>query len=346
MKVTSICSTIHRRSDLIWGCTLKDLWPDGAPRVCAVVDSNALWYYNRLVKELGASFPMYVIKSPDESKKTQKTVAAIHAMLFAANAGRKTFLLAVGGGATLDTSGFAASIFKRGISWIAVPTTLLSYVDASVGGKTAINTLEAKNAIGSFYPPRYVLLNNEPAKTWNEKLRLEGVAEIYKIFTTFSPRRRASLVNGVNEHHARQAVMYKVKVVRLDPWEENLRAVLNVGHSFGHAVEHATGIAHGLAVAVGFRLENFAAVKKGIMTHHTAEIMESELDALGFEHRIKLPSWDELLKYLVQDKKNVVGELSMSLLNGEVAVPFKKFDPLTRVTIQEAKWAYDQYKKE
>jgi 3-dehydroquinate synthase len=313
--------------------------------VLAVVDSNALWYFDETItRGTRDSIIPFVLDNPDEDKKSQQSVDAILDFLFSNGADRRSLLLAVGGGVVLDLAGYVASIYKRGIDWIAVPTTLLSQVDASVGGKTAINHARGKNAIGAFYPPKEVYINSGVSDSWEEDIRLEGIAEMYKIFTVFDIASRDSLVNGITPQLTKRSIELKAQVVMEDPWEKSLRALLNYGHTFGHAIETATGLPHGICVSIGIRIENLLAVSKNLMQLPTARCIEQQLNTIGFP-RPKLPEVDVLLPYIFQDKKNVGGRVLLSLVDGEHNVPIVSHEPRTEVTIDELIAAHATYQQ-
>ena len=245
---------------------------------------------------------------------------------------------------TLDVAGFAASIFKRGIEWIAVPTTLLAQVDASVGGKTAINYPAGKNSIGTFYPPSKVIISPDCANTWTDVHKLEGRAEMFKIFVCFDHEAKDQLVADPNESTlTNRSIEIKAKVVDCDPWENHLRAALNYGHTIGHALELELGMAHGLSVALGIRIENAVANRMGIMKKRRMKQIESELDGLGFPIRSEWPAFENLLPYLRQDKKNVRGDIMLCLPDGETPWLIEPRDPRTKVSEEILKSVYESY---
>lgn len=311
------------------------------PNVRFVIDSNAAWYYRETIKEILPTTIEWVFEAPNESKKSQHTVEQILEFLFNTHADRKCLLVAIGGGITLDIAGYSASIYKRGIEWAAVPTTLLAQVDASVGGKTGINHPKyGKNVIGSFHPPQLVLIDSSCSGTWNEELRLEGIAEIYKIFKVFDHVSSDQFLKmGLSLKLVQKSVELKAKVVNADPYEANIRAALNYGHTVGHAIEalmnnesNARLLPHGIAVAIGIRIENEIAHEIGIMSLESLLRINSELDELGFKTPKTLPDAEEIVKLMYQDKKSENNTINIVCIDGTSELKLDGKDP--RIKIQ------------
>lgn len=312
---------------------------------CAIVDSGATWFHEEYFAGLD-NVHTFAFDDPNEDKKCMSKITEILNALFEICADRSTIILAVGGGVTLDCAGFAASIFKRGINWIAVPTTLLAQVDASVGGKTAINDVNGKNTIGTFHPPKQVFITSLVSATWDkiQTLRLEGIAEMYKIFKVFDHNACQSLLKDPNNDSlTHRSVELKAKVVSVDPWERNIRAYLNYGHTLAHVIEYAIGLEHGLAVAFGIRLENAVAVSLGLMKQDVQIQIEKELDMLGFKRPTTLPPFNRLKNSLFQDKKNVGSEVMFCFVDGVTEYPIENYDPRRSVTVDVIEQAYGQY---
>lgn len=309
-------------------------------RYFAIVDSSVEWFYERHFKQI-PNICHWKFVNPSEKRKAWTTVDEILAFLFKENADRSAVLLAIGGGVTIDVVGFTASIYKRGIPWIAIPTTLLAQVDASVGGKTAINHKAGKNTLGAFHPPKQVIITPLVADTWTDELRLEGLAEIYKIFKLFDHISLTRLLEHPNEDRlTHRSIELKADVVRVDPWEHNLRASLNYGHTFGHALEHLTAIPHGIAVSLGIRCANAVAEHIGIMTSKARVKANDELDSLGFPQACDFPKFSLLKPLLLQDKKNIRGDVMMCLPNGLKEWPIKSFEPRQKVSLADLEVSY------
>lgn len=335
------------QSEIIWeGILQPDRCLDRDKRYLAIVDSNVQWFYKEYFSKL-PNVNMFLYKDPSEENKNMETAEAILDFLFRNNADRGSLVLAIGGGVTLDVSGFVASIYKRGIDWIAIPTTSLAQVDASVGGKTAINNKTGKNTIGVFYPPSKVLITSIVSQSWKEVHKLEGLAEMFKIFKTFDLNAASELVKDpVDDSLTHRSIKIKADVVRVDPWEKHLRAALNYGHTIGHAIELLMPIRHGIAVALGIRCENYLAEKIGIMDKAIRKQIDAEIDRLGFELPTEMPRFENLISYILQDKKNVSGEIKLVLINGVDEMQISEHDPRITVALNTIENAYTEFCRE
>lgn len=218
---------------------------------------------------------LYIITVPDgEEYKNQESVDTILESLFNHRFNRKSLLIAFGGGVIGDMTGYVSSIYQRGIDFIQIPTTLLSQVDASVGGKTGMNNGYGKNLIGAFHQPKAVFIDPLFLTTLPSREFGAGVAEIVKMAVTFNKEffeflESADLQSpAVLQEAIKQAVQTKADVVAQDEKEHGLRAALNYGHTFGHVIENETKYKkylHGEAVSIGMVMANEAAVKMGLM---------------------------------------------------------------------------------
>ena len=188
-----------------------------------------------------------------EENKTLQTAEKILQTLQVNEFTRADCIVTVGGGVVGDVGGFAASCYMRGIDFYNVPTTLLSQADASVGGKTAVNLGGIKNSVGAFYPPKAVLIDPETLRTLPQRRIADGIAEIIKEAVTLDGALFAALESGKadTETALRRAVQLKKNIVEQDMREQNLRRVLNFGHTVGHAIESVSGLYHGESVALG-----------------------------------------------------------------------------------------------
>ena len=223
---------------------------------------------------------LYIITVPDgEEYKNQDSINLILESLFNHRFNRKSILIAFGGGVIGDMTGYTASIYQRGIDFVQIPTTLLSQVDASVGGKTGMNNSYGKNLIGAFHQPKAVYIDSSFLKTLPRREFSAGVAEIVKMAVTFNKDffeflQSANLHdNAVLKEAIEQAVQTKADVVAQDEKEHGLRAALNYGHTFGHVIENETKYKkylHGEAVAIGMVMANETAVAMGLMSKDEA----------------------------------------------------------------------------
>ena len=241
---------------------------------------------------------------------------------------RNATLVALGGGVIGDIVGFAASIYQRGIPFIQVPTTLLAQVDSSVGGKTAINHPLGKNMIGSFYQPKIVLIETQSLNTLPDREYLSGLAEIVKYGLIRDLKFYSWCLAHVEDLKGRdaaelnyailQSCQHKAEVVVRDEKEEGERAYLNLGHTFGHAIEKCMkyqGILHGEAVAIGIVLALEMSVKLGGLCQDDLLEFKNFLLTLGLP--ILIPNnlkYNDLLDAMKLDKKNISGKMRFVLL--------------------------------
>lgn len=227
-----------------------------------------------LLSKLSAK-EVYVITVEDgEGFKTLATVEKILNNLFEHKFNRSSVLIALGGGVIGDMTGFAASIYQRGIDFIQIPTTLLAQVDASVGGKTGVNNSYGKNLLGAFHQPRAVYADPHFLTTLPAREFAAGIAEIVKMAVCFDKEffewlEKADLHDKDTIQEAiAKSVQTKAKVVSMDEKEKGLRAALNYGHTFGHVIENETGYTrflHGETVAIGMVMANEVASRLGLM---------------------------------------------------------------------------------
>jgi 3-dehydroquinate synthase len=225
---------------------------------------------------------------------------------------RKSTVIALGGGVTGDMAGFAASTYMRGINWIGVPTTLLSMVDSSLGGKTGFDLPEGKNLIGAFYPPKLVLADPQMLNTLPEAELISGMGEVVKHGIISDPELFNLCLRGLDwvkdnlEEVVKRAMAVKIKVIEDDPYEKGFRAALNLGHTVGHAVELVSKfeLRHGEAIAIGMVTEAQYAARVGLATVGLVEAVTESLKALGLPVHIpeNMPR-GEIIRAMRMDKK-------------------------------------------
>jgi 3-dehydroquinate synthase len=241
-----------------------------------------------LMQKISAKEVIIVSVGDGEKYKNMQTVESILENLFNHRFDRKSALIAFGGGVIGDMTGFAASIYQRGIDFIQIPTTLLSQVDASVGGKTGINNSYGKNLIGAFYQPKAVHIDPYFLQTLPEREFVAGVAEIVKMAVMFDGEffrwlKNSRLHSETNIKEAiAKSVKTKAKVVSMDEKESGIRAVLNYGHTFAHVIEHQTNFSeylHGEAVSIGMHMANMLAHKLGLLSESEVTSIESLLQS-------------------------------------------------------------------
>jgi 3-dehydroquinate synthase len=269
-----------------------------------------------------------VVIIPDgEEYKELLWVYYIYGELLKQRLDRTSALIALGGGVIGDIAGFAASTYMRGIPFIQVPTTLLAQVDSSVGGKTGVNHPLGKNMIGTFYQPALVWTDPETLRTLPEREFIAGIAEVIKYgviwdegLFRFLEDNREKILNLDRDtlgHIIRRSCEIKSEIVSKDERESGLRAILNYGHTIGHALETVTGYTtylHGEAVAMGMCLEARLSSLLGIGNGRDSERIRSLITSYGLP--AEMPSGirnDQILSSMQLDKKAVAGELKFIL---------------------------------
>jgi len=277
-----------------------------------------------------------VITIPDgETYKTLSTVEKILEGLFEAQFDRKSLLIAFGGGVIGDMTGFAASLYQRGIDFIQIPTTLLSQVDASVGGKTGVNNRYGKNLIGAFYQPKAVYIDPYFLTTLPPREFAAGIAEVVKMAVMFDSDFFAYLeMNDLKEEAVikemiRRSVSLKAEVVNQDEKEAGVRAVLNYGHTFAHVIENETRYKkylHGEAVSIGIVMANALAVELGLLQQEEAYRVLNLLQNNGLPTDYKIQDVERFYAHFFLDKKSHNGKIKFVLPNGTPGTYIMKND--------------------
>jgi 3-dehydroquinate synthase len=307
-------------------------------RQIAVVTNEVVGplYAERLTNALGADYRVDVFAMADgEQHKSLATYAQLMDFLLAGRFDRSVTLIALGGGVVGDLAGFAAATFQRGVDFVQVPTTLLAQVDSSVGGKTAVNHPRGKNMIGAFYQPRCVIADIGVFDTLPEREYRAGLAEVVK----YGVIRDAELFSWIEANAAalcrrdpdavrlavRRSCEIKAEVVAADEREGGLRAILNFGHTFAHAIEALAGygtVLHGEAVAMGMALAAEQSVRQGLLASDQAARLSSLLVTLGLPVVPPALPVDAMLDAMGHDKKVHDGRLRLVLAQdlGEVVV--------------------------
>jgi 3-dehydroquinate synthase len=292
-------------------------------------------YAERLARNLAPRHRrVHTVALPDgEGYKTWETLNQIFDALLAQGCDRKTVLYALGGGVVGDMTGFAAASYMRGVPFVQVPTTLLAQVDSSVGGKTGINHPAGKNMIGAFYQPRLVVCDLDTLATLPERELSAGLAEVIK----YGPIADVGFLDWLDAHieglrqrdpealaHAvRRSCEIKAEVVGQDERESGLRAILNFGHTFGHAIEAGLGYGtwlHGEAVGCGMVLAAHLSARLGLVDAAFVARLTSLIERAGLPVRApQLDATDNAGRYLALmrvDKKAEAGEIRFVLIDG------------------------------
>ncbi len=261
---------------------LKNFIPEGI-RVFAIIDSNVKKiFFNKGI------FPTEDIFTLDatEYNKSLETVEKIVVWLLDHQADRDAWLLGIGGGIVTDITGFVASVYKRGIRFSLVPTTLLAQVDAAIGGKTGVNVSDVKNALGTFSKAENIIIDTDFLRTLTEEEVAGGCAEVLKTFIIGD----AQMFENVDGKHfpvqvVERCVQIKSDIVAQDRCESGVRQVLNLGHTLAHALEALSHgqISHGRAVAAGIIAAAKVSLRLGMCTESVAGQVEQKLSGLGYK---------------------------------------------------------------
>jgi 3-dehydroquinate synthase len=300
-------------------------------QVCVVTNTTVAPLYLDALMDALVDYQVDVVVLPDgEQYKNIETIEPIFTRLLEQRHNRTTTLIALGGGVVGDMCGFAAACYQRGVNFIQVPTTVLSQVDSSVGGKTGVNHPLGKNMIGAFHQPMAVVADMNVFSTLPERELSAGIAEIIKygliIDSDFFDWLESNI--GALMSLDEQALAYAVKrsceckalVVAEDEKEQGLRAILNLGHTFGHAIESHEGYGvwlHGEAVAVGMVMAVDLSCRLGwldsaVLSRLKAMLQQARLPLLGPSNM----TVDDFLRYMAVDKKVLDGAIRLVLLDG------------------------------
>jgi len=292
-------------------------------KILIVIDKNIpSKFKSKLIKNLKADVKKIYIFNAKEKNKNQKNVDSIQKLLFENRFNRDDCLIAFGGGITGDVVGYCASVYKRGINFINIPTTLLSQVDSSIGGKTGINNFYGKNLVGSFYQPNLVVSDLNLLNSLNSREIICGYAEMLKssLLDTFKKfeylDKNLNEIINLNQPFIKNAILnscnLKKKIIQNDETEKNLRKVLNLGHTFAHAYESSLDFSnklnHGEAVIIGIKnaiefSNQFKILKKksyNLIINHINRIPLNK----SFKQLFKKKDINKIISFMKSDKKN------------------------------------------
>lgn len=283
-------------------------------RAIVVMDSEVRRLWGGFLPE-----PAFTIGSGEEEKRLE-TVGSLLERLLELQAGRDAFIAAIGGGVVCDITGFAASVYMRGVRFGFVPTTLLSQVDAAIGGKNGVDVGGVKNVAGTFTMPDWVFISREFLRTLPQREYLSGAAEMLKSFIIADRKlylraaaffKRCNRVESLADKDAAEelgmlageAARIKCAIVGRDPYEKGERRLLNLGHTYGHAIEMSgCGLSHGEAVAAGIILAARLSVTEAGLPADEAEMLGQDFAAIGLPTSSPVPL-EELDKLILNDKK-------------------------------------------
>ena len=311
----------------------KDFLPNSLARnkkILVISDENIPRKYIELViKSIPSNKVVNIHKiKPGEESKSFANFQIILNKLAKKKYDRSDCIVAIGGGVVGDLSGFVAASYMRGIDYIQIPTTLLSQVDSSVGGKTAINIESGKNLVGAFKNPKLVLISSTFLRTLPDREFRAGIAEVIKygliynkrIFNIFEKENKLILKRNqrIIEKLIHESVKTKAEIVTEDEKELGIRAILNFGHTYGHAIEaknNYKNILHGEAVAMGMRMASKMSMLEGHISETAYKKIINVFDMLGLSKNIS-NNYSDLKKFIMNDKKVKSGNISLILLKG------------------------------
>ena len=293
-----------------------------------VIDNNVYRLYENLFKDIPAD--RLIVLESLETIKTIDSVLQICEKMTDIPAKRNTHLISIGGGIIQDITGFVASSLYRGIKWTFVPTTLLAGCDSCIGGKSSLNFMKYKNLLGSFYPPDRIIICPEFFKTLTTKDFESGLGEVVKFNIMAGPdgvdyidgeldnllsRNSASLKMCIEK-----SLQFKKTFIEIDEFDRGERIKLNFAHTFGHGIESVTdyAIPHGTAVAIGMIMADYISMERKLITEEFCFKCEKVLQRIiHIDYDLSLISFDEYIKAIRKDKKQVNDQITAVLLSGE-----------------------------
>ncbi len=330
------------------------------PRVAIVTESRVAGLHLDALRAglaAGGIASEALVLAPGEGAKSWPVLGEVLDWLLEHKVERGDMVVAFGGGVIGDLAGFAAAILRRGVRFVQIPTSLLAQVDSSVGGKTGINTAQGKNLVGAFHQPALVLADIEVLGTLEARDFLAGYGEVVKYgclgdlaFFEWLEAHGPALAAGdmaLRQEAVRRSVQMKADIVLRDEKEHGERALLNLGHTFGHALEAATGysqrLLHGEGVAIGCVLAFELSARMGLMAQEAPSRLRAHLADMGMKKDLAdiegpLPDAEALLALMAQDKKVVAGQMRYILARGiGEAFVAEDVDPaLVRSILEEA----------
>ena len=322
---------------------IKSLCPK-AKKVAIILDSGIPNKFKKIIQTKLKNYDLLILPFiPNEKKKSIKTVNFFLNKIISKNFNRSDLIIGFGGGITGDVAGFVSSIFKRGINFINIPTTLLAQVDSAIGGKTGVNSNYGKNLIGSFYQPKLVVSDTSFLNSLPKKELICGFAEVLKhsiikdivFFNWLKKNTKKILLKKSKElaYAIKKSCEIKMYFVTKDVNENNLRMILNFGHTFAHAIEvknnYTKKITHGEAVLTGMILAAKISFLKKICNRKTFEEIKNIYDdnnlSYTYKNYLNFNTINDLIPYLKNDKKNNDDKINFILVKkiGKTSLPNK-----------------------
>ena len=331
---------LNKNYSILIGSNILKILPNKIRLLCPRTKKIALIFDrkvpNKFKKSISKNLKKYELLNynfeASEKTKSLRTVNFLLNKLLSKNFNRSDLVIAIGGGITGDLVGFVASIFKRGLNFISIPTTLLSQVDAAVGGKTGINSSHGKNLIGTFYQPSLVIADTALLKTLPRRDFLSGYSEVVKYgllgdlnFFEWLEKKIDCFLNvdpTIINSAVRKACMAKCRIVVADEKERGERALLNLGHTFGHALESWTNysdkLLHGEGVSIGCVLAFRYSKELGYCSYENVDRVIKHFKSAGLKTELtdipsELPDAEEFIRLMLNDKKVKNGRLNLIL---------------------------------
>lgn len=297
-------------------------------KIFIITDKNVDKFYGDIVlnslKKDGFNVAKYAVE-PGEGSKSFKTLPLIYDKLLDFKLTRKDLIITLGGGVVGDLGGFVSATFLRGVSFIQIPTSLLSQVDSSVGGKVGVDLDRGKNLVGSFYQPKRVLIDPNVLNTLEDKFYKDGMGEVIK-YGFIKDKNLYILLNSLN---SREEVMdhiediiytccnIKREIVEKDEKDLGERMVLNFGHTLGHAIEKHYGFSkftHGEGVSIGMYLITRLAEKKGLTKENLSDKIKEILIRYGLPYNVEINDMEDIIETISLDKKNMGSTLKIIII--------------------------------
>lgn len=293
-----------------------------------ITDTNVKKYqlsdFYKILQNKIEKIYIYVIEAGEESKKLS-TIENIYSFLYEHNICRNDVIIALGGGVVGDITGYVASTYMRGITFIQVPTTLLAQVDSSMGGKTGVNFKNIKNAVGTFYQPKFIYTNLSAIDTLPTREYLCGLSEMIihciiknnSLFEFIESNIQAikSRNKDILQYLIKENCKIKIEIIEKDAFDFGIRKILNFGHTFGHGIEgvYLDKLYHGECVAIGSICAFYMAEEIGLINSFDRKRLELLFKNLGLPSSLKKLDVDSVYTYMLHDKKNNNGEFTFIL---------------------------------
>ena len=297
---------------------------DIGKKCLVIADSNTCDYFHKIkpsLEKVGINTSLTIVSSGETSKSLDE-VAHLHSICIKEKLDRNSFIIALGGGVIGDLAGYVAASYLRGIPFVQVPTSLLAMVDSSVGGKTGVNLKEGKNLVGAFHQPSLVLADIKTLETLPEREMQAGMAEVVK----YGIIKDAEFFKNLEENYSKlttrgdvnllasvigRCCEIKAEVVTNDEFESGLRAILNFGHTLGHAIENITGYSnvfiHGEAISIGMHYAALLSVKYNNLEISDVDRIRILLEKIGLPTKVNNLDWETLKTAMIIDKKSIQG---------------------------------------